>query len=609
MAKKTDVREDARLRIAIVNSDRCKPKKCSQECRRYCPVVRTGKQCIIVTPASKQAAISEILCIGCGICVKKCPFDAIQIINLPKDLSKETSHRFGQNSFKLHRLPMPRPGIVLGLLGRNGMGKTTALAILSGRLKPNLGNFEKPPSWNEIVAHYRGSELQNYLRRLQNGDLSTTVKPQYVDDLARRVKKSVSDVILNGASTFTERMTELIDAMAMQALLERKVFELSGGELQRFAILVAILRNTDVLMFDEPSSYLDIKQRMMVARLIRAQCSDKNFIICVEHDLAICDYLSDVICCLWGHASAYGVISTPYGVKEGINVYLEGFLPSENLRFREESLQFKIRDEIENEIHDEKTYKYPAMRKTLGDFVLHVEAGHFSNSQITVLVGENGTGKSTFIRLLAGLLSPDEAEHALPNLVVSTKPQMVTPKFEGTVNDLLLTKIRESYTHPQFITDCVKPLGVDKIKDLQVQTLSGGELQRVALILALGKSADIYLLDEPSAYLDCETRIEAAKVIKRFIFHAKKTAFVVEHDFIMATYLADRVLVYEGRPGVECHARSPQSLVSGMNRFLKMLDTTFRRDMLNFRPRINKADSVKDREQKAAGNFFVVDND
>merc|ERR1712196_15877 len=145
--------------------------------------------------------------------------------------------------------------------------------------------------------------------------------------------------------------------------------------------------------------------------------------------------------------------------------------------------------------------------------------------------------------------------------------------------------------------------------DQKVKDLSGGELQRTAITLALGKPADVYLIDEPSAYLDSEQRILAGKVIKRFILHAKKTAFVVEHDFIMATYLADRVVVYDGRPGIETRARSPQGLLTGMNTFLEQLGITFRRDPTNYRPRINKLNSQKDREQKASGNFFFMDDE
>mmetsp|Transcript_98015 Transcript_98015/g.280419 ORF Transcript_98015/g.280419 Transcript_98015/m.280419 type:complete len:238 (-) Transcript_98015:166-879(-) len=167
----------------------------------------------------------------------------------------------------------------------------------------------------------------------------------------------------------------------------------------------------------------------------------------------------------------------------------------------------------------------------------------------------------------------------------------------------------DAYVHPQFVSDVMRPMKIDPVLDQEVQNLSGGELQRVAMALALGKPADVYLIDEPSAYLDSEQRITSAKVIKRFIMHAKKTAFIVEHDFIMATYLADRVVVYTGQPGIEATATAPQGLLTGMNQFLAQLRITFRRDPTNYRPRINKADSVKDREQKANGNFFFMDND
>lgn len=131
----------------------------------------------------------------------------------------------------------------------------------------------------------------------------------------------------------------------------------------------------------------------------------------------------------------------------------------------------------------------------------------------------------------------------------------------------------------------------------------------VAIVLALGKPADIYLIDEPSAYLDSEQRIVTAKVIKRFILHAKKTAFIVEHDFIMATYLADRVIVYTGTPAIDCTCHAPQPLLSGMNAFLEDLSITFRRDPTNHRPRINKLNSVKDKEQKSAKQYFYLDTD
>ncbi|XP_010497438.1 PREDICTED: ABC transporter E family member 1-like, partial [Camelina sativa] len=209
------------------------------------------------------------------------------------------------------------------------------------------------------------------------------------------------------------------------------------------------------------------------------------------------------------------------------------------------------------------------MSKQLGGFKLEVMEGEFTDSQIIVMLGENGTGKTTFIRMLAGAFPREEGvDSGMPEFNVSYKPQGNDSKRECTVRQLLHDKIRDAYTHPQFVSDVIRPLQIEPLLDQVVKTLSGGEKQRVAITLCLGKPADIYLIDEPSAHLDSEQRITASKVIKRFILHAKKTAFIVEHDFIMATYLADRVIVYEGQPAVKCIAHSPQSLLSGMNLFL-----------------------------------------
>ncbi|CDR97412.1 ABC transporter, ATP-binding domain containing protein, putative [Babesia bigemina] len=599
---------ESKLRIAIVSSDKCKPKKCRQECKRNCPVAKTGKQCIVADPTSKIAFISETLCIGCGICVKKCPFEAITIINLPRDLGKDTTHRFGPNTFKLHRLPVPRPGQILGLVGTNGIGKSTALKILSGKMKPNLGNFTNEPDWPEILQYFRGSELQSYFTKILEKSMKTAVKPQYVDNIPRQVSGRVGEIL--EAKDKLGRAEDLIVTLELSHLMNRQISELSGGELQRFAICVAVLCDCEVTMFDEPSSYLDIRQRIIAARVIRDTVQHDRYVIVVEHDLSVLDYMSDYICCLWGKPSVYGVVTSPFSVREGINIFLDGFVPTENLRFREESLCFKVAADVDmEEIERLHNYKYPEMTKKLGTFSLTVRAGDFCDSEILVMLGENGTGKTTFIKMLAGILKADnaEAEDAMPRLSISYKPQIITAKFDGTLRQLLMMKIKEAFSSPMFQTDVIKPLQVEELYDQQLKNLSGGELQRVALILVLGKPADIYLIDEPSAYLDSEQRIMASRVIKRFILHQKKTAFIVEHDFIMATYLADRVIVFEGKPGVNATAMSPEPLVVGFNRFLKSLDVTFRRDQVNFRPRINKHDSVKDKEQKTSGNYFSVE--
>lgn len=606
-----------------MSSDKCKPKKCRQECKKSCPVVRTGKMCIEVGASSKLAFISEELCVGCGICVKKCPFDAIHIIKLPTNLAKDTTHRYGPNSFKLHRLPMPRPGQVLGLVGTNGIGKSTALKVLAGKLKPNLGRFDSPPDWQEILTNYRGSDLQNYFTKILEDDIKAIIKVQYVDQIPAAVKGSV-EVIIN-AKHDNGRADEILDTLELRPVMDRGVEKLSGGELQRFAIGVVCVQQADVYMFDEPSSYLDVKQRLAAARLIRSMVVDSEtgetdrYVICVEHDLSVLDYLSDFICVLYGMPGAYGVVTMPFNVRDGINIFLAGYIGPENIRFREIELNFKLAEnaqEDEGGGDEHADYRYPDMTKKLEakkkgtSFELTVCPGSFSDSEIVVLLGENGTGKTTFIRMLAGLLKADPAHGEtweMPKMNISYKPQKISPKFPGTVRQLLHKRIRETYVHPQFITDVIRPMTIEPLMDQEVRNLSGGELQRVAITLSLGMPADIYLIDEPSAYLDSEQRITASKVIRRFIMHAKKTAFVVEHDFIMATYLADRVIVYEGTPSVCAKANTPTSLLSGMNQFLESLEITFRRDPTNHRPRINKNHSQLDQEQKQSGDYFFLE--
>jgi len=567
-----------------------------------------GKLCIEVKPTDKIAFISEFLCIGCGICVKKCPFEAIAIINLPTNLESQVTHRYTANAFKLHRLPTPRPGQVLGLVGTNGIGKSTALKILAGKLKPNLGRYDDPPDWQEILKYFRGSELQNYFTKVLEDNLKALIKPQYVDHIPRAIKGNMTVTDMLDSKLELDNKQLMCDELELNKVLDRDVSQLSGGELQRFAIAMTCIQRANVYMFDEPSSYLDVKQRLRAAEVIRSLLSPDCYVIAVEHDLSVLDYLSDFVCCLYGKPSMYGVVTMPYSVREGINIFLDGFIPTENLRFREDSLSFKMMETAEELVLDKtRHYQYPAMTKTMGNFKLTVEAGSFTDSEIIVMLGENGTGKTTFVRLLAGVTTPD-VESDKMELAVSLKPQTISPKFPGSVRMLLLKQIKQAFMHPQFQTDVLKPMNLDNIMDQEVKTLSGGELQRVAIVLALGKpNVSVYLLDEPSSFLDSEQRIIASKVIKRFILHAKKTAFVIEHDFIMATYLADRVIVFEGQPAIAATATPPQSLLSGMNRFLKSLEITFRRDPTNFRPRVNKLNSVKDREQKSMGNYFFLE--
>jgi ATP-binding cassette subfamily E protein 1 len=351
-------------RIAIVEATKCKPLKCKQECKRACPVEKIGKLCIDVTPASKLAQISETLCIGCAICVKKCPFEAISIINLPSYLTDaDTTHRFGPNAFKLHRLPMPRPGSVLGLVGTNGIGKSTALRILAGKLQPNLGNFDVLPDWPDILIHFRGSELQNFFTKFRANNLRAVIKPQYVDHIHKAVRGQVGPILQ--AKCSRDNLEQITQKLDLVHLSDRAVNRLSGGELQRFAIAMTCVQTANVYMFDEPSSYLDIGQRLRAAAVIRSMAELETYVVCVEHDLSVLDYLSDFVCCLYGIPGAFGVVTLPFSVREGINIFLAGFVPTENVRFRDVELTFKIVENVQDETSPlGQEQHYPAISMT-----------------------------------------------------------------------------------------------------------------------------------------------------------------------------------------------------------------------------------------------------
>ena len=282
--------------------------------------------------------------------MKKCPFEAVQIINLPKDLDRNTTHRYGPNSFKLHRLPMPRPGQVLGLVGTNGIGKSTALKVLAGKLKPNLGQYDAPPDWEDVLTHFRGSELQNYFTKILEDTLKATIKPQYVDHIPRAVRGQVGKLLRQKDERSELEDWDVMDWAAETAelkhVLDREVGVLSGGELQRFAIAAVTVQHSDVYMFDEPSSYLDVKQRLTAAHMIRqlleGDLGSSRYVMVVEHDLAVLDYLSDYVTVLYGQPGGYGVVTMPFSVRVGINAFLAGYIPTENLRFRDDSLTFKV---------------------------------------------------------------------------------------------------------------------------------------------------------------------------------------------------------------------------------------------------------------------------
>jgi ATP-binding cassette subfamily E protein 1 len=588
------------MRIAIVHKDRCHAKKCGTECIIYCPRVRTGDETVIIGEEGK-AVISEELCVGCGICIKKCPFGAIDIVSLPEELEQPT-HRYGKNGFALYGLPIPIEGKVTGILGANGIGKSTAVKILSGQLRPNLGNFDTEVAWEEIFKRYAGTELFDYLQTVSKKSLKIASKPQYIDYIPKVFSGTVRSLLQK--TDERGKLDEMLPALKLNAILDHDISTLSGGELQRVAIAACLARDADFYFLDEITPFLDIYQRIAAAKLIRELAAERPVVV-VEHDLAILDMLADTVHVGYGKPAVFGIITRPKGVRVGINQYLEGFLNEENVRFRTTAVVFEKRAHDKGS-NREDLFIIPAMTKEYESFHLTVSGGTVKSGEVLGIVGANGMGKSTFAKLLAGVETPTTGKMETI-LRISYKPQYIKADTSDSV-EMYLRRHTTKFDTSYYQHEIIESLSLEPILQSPVDSLSGGELQRVTIAGCLSQEADLYILDEPSAHLDVEQRVKVTRMIKHHAEGKQVGIMVIDHDIYLIDMISERILVFEGEPGIAGTAAGPFKMRDGMNRFLDELDVTFRRDQSG-RPRINKPGSFLDREQKSSGEFYYYTAD
>ena len=589
-------------RVAVLDKELCQPKKCGLECIKYCPVNKSGADCIVLNEETKKARIDENICNGCGICVKVCPFEAITIVNLAAELATDKIHQYGPNSFRLYKLPTPKKGEVVGLLGRNGMGKSTVVNILSGNLKPNLGRYENPPEWDDILRYYSGTELKSHFDKIKQNQIRASIKPQQVHQIAQMFNGTGKELV----EKYDERgvSSQLIKELGLQNSMEQNLKELSGGELQRIAVAVAASKDTDFYFFDEPSSYNDVFQRTGVARVIQGLAKIGKSVMVVEHDLTLLDFLSDYIEVLYGEPAAYGIVSNVLSTKVGINVFLDGYLPNENVRFRDKKFSFDVSSSSTDEFQEgSEIVSYPLIEKKYKTFSVKIDPGVVRKGEILGIMGANALGKTTMMKMIAGVEKPDFG-NIDKKIKIAYKPQYLQNDIDMEVVEVLNKANGIPIEGSQEEEQIIEPLKIKKLYNKLVKNLSGGELQKVAVASCLLQKVDLYALDEPSAFLDVEDRIAIAKFLQKFVRSFGKSAIVIDHDLQLMDLISDSMVIFEGESGKAGHATSPMNKADAMNRFLRSLDMSFRRDEKSLRPRVNKLESRLDKEQKGTGNFY-----
>ena len=580
-------------RLAVIDNQKIKHIEEKKHIQSLCPVNRGGSDCMYFE--GEKLLIDEVLCIGCGICVKAAPH-AISIINLPELENRKVIHQYGLNSFRIFDLPLVQDGAITGIMGRNGIGKSTVINVLSNMQKANFANFEKEEEnqeeyFEKLNDIFKGTALQNYFNKLKNNEIKVSYKPQQIINIPKMFSGNVID-LLTKVEPDRAKIEEVAKKLNIIKVLDRDIKVLSGGELQRVAICSSLLKiNANFFIFDEITNYLDIYERLNSSKLIKNRVKDNTALV-VEHDLVVLDFLVEYVHIMYGQPGVYGMLTGIKSAKEGINIYLDGYSKEENVKFRDKKISFDKDSLIETKkVHTAATWEGEEI--DLESFKLEIAGGDIRTGEIMGIIGRNALGKSTFIKHIA--------KKGFENATVSYKPQLIPKEDQLVLADLSQYDNFEDSFYKVYILD---PLNIEPLLEKSINDLSGGELQRYAIAKCLLQEANIYLLDEPTAFLDIEDRLKVSKLVKNFVEMKEKSAFIIDHDLVFMDYLSDRLLVFEGEPSVKGKSLEPKSMRDGMNTFLENLDITFRRDENNKRPRVNKDGSVKDQEQKKKKEYY-----
>jgi len=587
-------------RIAIIDREKCRaPEKCNYICISVCPVYKSKKD-IFKIGDDKKPLIDESLCIGCGICEKKCPFNAIIILNLVKEPESNLVFQYGQNTFRLYGLPIIKEKSIIGIIGRNGIGKSTAISILAGILKPNFGEYNRVFDEKEIIRRFRGSELQKYFENLYSKKVKISYKPQNIYLFVKLYGEKTVKEILDTLVKSKEELNKIIKEFEIENIYERKIKELSGGELQKVLFIFSSLKEHDLLLIDELTNYLDIYERVKMSSHLLEMKEKGDTIVLIDHDLSFINSLADIIHIVYGVQKAYGVFSSPIGVSDGIHQYLEGFIKKENLRIRDKPIRLDVKPYTDKKMGKD-VVSWKNVKVKLNGFELIADEGSIRENEIVGVIGRNGIGKSTFAKALAGEIKY-EGEIS-KECEISYKPQY----FDFSDLDITVHEFISRF-NPDYRKDYreyLAKIGLADLLDHKVNSLSGGEAQTLYCFSVLVKDADLYILDEPFAFLDIEQRVNMAKFIRDIIKLKGKAALVIDHDIVLVDYVSDSIMVFEGEPGRKGIVNKPVENKKAFNKFLEVLNITMRRDEKSGIPKINKIDSYLDRLQKERKEYYI----
>lgn len=555
---------------------------------KYDPLNRSGDEGFYVNDKGELNIDESKVMKSHRIIENKIPNDSIRIVELPSE-SGDLVHQYGRNAFRIYNLPQPRDGEIIGLLGQNGIGKTSALKILSGEIIPNMGSYESDSNLEDSFNMMNDSATVEHLRKVHQEDTHISRKPQIASDYS--IDKKVNETVN------LDRKDDLVGNLSITHLMDKNLSTLSGGELQR-VLLAAVLENrSDIYIFDEPSSFLDVGQRIKVSDVIKEKTEDDSVTFVVDHDLTFLESICDSVHILYGEPNSYGIVSNPLSTRNGINDYVKGYVSSDDIMIRKDKFEFDIRGSDDKQLED-VVIDYDNFDISVGDFDLQVSEGSVRSSQVIGILGENGLGKTTFAKSLAGKLDTEQNFE----FNVSYKPQYLEVNNKNISVEGYVSQIPDLNGS---IPDNIKSkLGIENIMKQRLGDISGGELQRLSIAICISREADIYVLDEPSAYLDVEKRNRVGQLLSNYSNKTGDPIFVIDHDIFLINTVSDDVMVFSGKSGDYGNASQVMSISKGMNSFLSEMGITLRKDEDTKRPKVNKKGSQLDKKQKSQDQYY-----